>query len=92
MIYKKNTARGKPITLVPDSVDVSYFFFFFFFFFFIYINKKQLHYRFNEPASVAKLDATGDQEVAGSTPAQLGNILLWRLIMKKFLRSFSPFR
>ena len=23
---------------------------------------------------------TGDQEVAGSTPAEVGNILLWRLI------------
>ena len=45
-------------------------------------------------ASVAQLDAhpTGDQEVAGSTPAEVGNILLWRLIMKYFLRSFSPFR
>ena len=35
---------------------------------------------------------TGDQEVAGSTPAEIGNILPWRLIMKYFLRSFSPFR
>ena len=34
---------------------------------------------------------TGDQEVAGSTPAEIGNILSWRLIMKYFLRSFSPF-
>ena len=34
----------------------------------------------------------GDQEVAGSTPAEVGNILAWRLIMKYFLRSFSPFR
>ena len=25
---------------------------------------------------------TGDQEVAGSTPAKVGNILSWRLIMK----------
>ena len=25
---------------------------------------------------------TGDQEVAGSTPAEVGNILSWRLIMK----------
>ena len=33
-----------------------------------------------------------DQEVAGSTPAEVGNILSWRLIMKYFLRSFSPFR
>ena len=35
---------------------------------------------------------TGDQEVAGSTPAEVGNILSWKLIMKYFLRSFSPFR
>ena len=35
---------------------------------------------------------TGYQEVAGSTPAKVGNILSWRLIMKYFLRSFSPFR
>ena len=35
---------------------------------------------------------TGDQEVAGSTPAEVGNILSWRLIMKYFLRLFSPFR
>ena len=34
----------------------------------------------------------GDQEVAGSTPAEVGNIPSWRLIMKYFLRSFSPFR
>ena len=46
------------------------------------------------PASVAQLNArpTGVQEVAGSTPAEVGNILSWRLIMKYFLRSFSPFR
>ena len=45
-------------------------------------------------ASVAQLDArpTGDQEVAGLTPAEVGNILSWRLIMKYLLRSFSPFR
>ena len=35
---------------------------------------------------------SGDQEIAGSTPAEVGNILSWRLIMKYFLRSFSPFR
>ena len=35
---------------------------------------------------------TGDQKVAGLTPAEVGNILSWRLIMKYFLRSFSPFR
>ena len=44
------------------------------------------------PASVAQLDArsTGDQEVACSTPAEVGNILSWRFIMKYFLLSFSP--
>ena len=35
---------------------------------------------------------TEDQEVAGSIPAEVGNILSWRLIMKYFLQSFSPFR
>ena len=45
-------------------------------------------------ASLAQLDAclTGDQEVTGSTSAEVGNILSWRLIMKYFLWSFSPFR
>ena len=37
------------------------------------------------------LRPTGDQEVAGSTPAEVSNILAWRLIMKYFLRSFSSF-
>ena len=32
---------------------------------------------------------TGDQEVTGSTPAEVGNILLWRLIMKYFHEIFS---
>ena len=35
---------------------------------------------------------TGDQEVTGSIPAEVGNILSWRLIVKYFLQSFSPFR
>ena len=43
-------------------------------------------------ASVAQLDASCDQEIVGSTPARSRNILSWRLIMKYFLRSFSPFR
>ena len=40
------------------------------------------------PASVAQLDAplTGDQEVAGSTPAEVGNILSRRLIMKYLIQ------
>ena len=47
-----------------------------------------------DPASVAQLDArsTGDQEVGGSTPAKVDNILSWRLIMKYFQQSFCPFR
>ena len=38
-------------------------------------------------ASVVQLDVhpTGDQEVAGSTPAKVSSILSWRLIMKYFL-------
>ena len=32
-----------------------------------------------------------DQEVTGSTPAEVGNILSWRLIWKYFLWSFFPF-
>ena len=35
---------------------------------------------------------TGDQAVAGSTSTEVGNILSWRLILKYFLWSFSPFR
>ena len=49
---------------------------------------------FNQPASVAQLDTPSDWRPGGrgSTPAEVGNILSWRLIMKYFLRSFSPFR
>ena len=45
------------------------------------------------PISMAQLDArpTGDQEVTGLIHARSGNISLWRLIMKYFLWSFSPF-
>ena len=48
----------------------------------------------DRPALVAQLDAQSDWRPGGrgSTPAEVGNILLWRLIMKYFLRSFSPFR
>ena len=54
---------------------------------------KTCTYKFREPVSVAQSDArpTGDQEVAGSIPAGPGIILSWRLIMKYFLQSFSPF-
>ena len=45
------------------------------------------------PTSVAQLGERpiGDQEVADLTPAEASNILSWRLIMKYFLWSFSPF-
>ena len=35
---------------------------------------------------------TGDQENAGLIPTVYDNNLSWRLIMKYFLRAFSPFR
>ena len=43
---------------------------------------------------LAQLDAhpTGDQEVAGSTPAGSATFFHGDLIMKYFLQSFSPFR
>ena len=42
---------------------------------------------------MAQLDAhlIGDQEVASLTPAGSSNILSWRLIIKYFLWSFTPF-
>ena len=45
------------------------------------------------PALMAQSDAppTGDQEVIDWIPMGYCNILLWRLIMKYFLWSFSPF-
>ena len=45
------------------------------------------------PASGAQSDVhpTFNQEVEGSIPAGSSNTLLWRLIMKYFLQSFSPF-
>ena len=65
-----------------------------FFFIFSMLWKSFFTLNIQTPALVAQLDArpTGDQEVAGSTPTEVGNILSWRLIMKYFLRSFSPFR
>ena len=55
-----------------------------------------------QPASLAHLDArpigdqdtrsTGDQEVAGSTPAGSATFFRRDLIIKSFLRSFSSFR
>ena len=52
-----------------------------------------LHDRFGRPRWLSWMRRpTGDQEVVGSTPAEVGNILSWRLIVKYFLLSFSPFR
>ena len=47
-----------------------------------------------QPASVARLDErpTGEQEVAGSTPARSATFVRGDLTMKYFLRSFIPFR
>ena len=46
------------------------------------------------PASVAQLDAPSDWRPGGPgfNPHRGSNILSWRLIMKYFLRSVSPFR
>ena len=35
--------------------------------------------------------ASDDKDNAGLTPAESSNFLSWRLIMKYFLMSFSPF-
>ena len=52
-----------------------------------------IHYSYGRPRWLSWMRRpTGDQEVAGSPPAEVGNILSWRLIMKYFLWSFSPFR
>ena len=58
------------------------------------INLKLIYKPGHSTFLVAQSDVrpTGDQEVAGSIPAMSGNILSCRVIMKYFLRSFSPFR
>ena len=73
-----------PITTAADDI------FFFLFFFFIFQKKQVLTLL----ASVAQLDAPSDWRPGGRgvNPAEVGNILSWRLIMKYFLWSFSPFR
>ena len=50
-------------------------------------------YSLEGAALVAQMDARPnvDQEVAGSIPTEVGNILSYRLIMKYFLWPFSPF-
>ena len=44
------------------------------------------------PASVAQLDARSDwrQEVVGSTPAEVGNILSWRFVCVEVYRPSQP--
>ena len=49
-------------------------------------------YLFNISSAQPDARPIGDQEVVGSIPARSDIILLWRLIIKKFLRSFSPSR
>ena len=46
------------------------------------------------PALVAHMDAPSNWRPGGRgfNPAEVGNILSWRLIMKYFLQSFSPVR
>ena len=80
-------------TIWPDEFDVNIIYHYYFLFYSNELFFLKWWWK-KKPASVAHLDAgpTGDQEVAGSTPAEVGNILSWRLIMKYFLRSFSPFR
>ena len=48
---------------------------------------------YTKNALVAPLDVypIGDHGFAGLIPTWSGNILSWRLIIKYFLRSFSPF-
>ena len=80
----------------------AFLFFFFFFFFFCGGKIQKGHFCYLEVLQLREMcwprwlswmrRPTGDQEVAGSTPAEVGNILSWRLIMKYYLRSFSPFR
>ena len=49
------------------------------------------HFKKYEPASAAQFDAGGLKiRSCGLYPRRVGNILSWRLIMKYFLRSFSP--
>ena len=65
--------------------------------FFLFPNLKKdirrLHFWSGQPRWLSWMRRpTGDQEVAGSIPTEVSNILSWRLIMKYFLRSFSPFR
>ena len=73
------TDHGRVFIKVNTKSKVSLSFFFFFFF----CRPRWLSWMCRP---------TGDQEVTGSTPAEVSNILLWRLIMKCFLQSFSPFR
>ena len=58
----------------------------------LFMNKYFMSSSLPELALVAQLDArpTGDQVVTGSIPAEVGNILSWRLIMKYFYGHSLP--
>ena len=56
------------------------------------LNEKKLRWYRHVEHSNGAVKTAFDQEVAGSTPAEISNILSCRLIMKYFLQSFSPFR
>ena len=82
-VYFKDKSINHPVSFTTDH-SKSWFLFYFFYFF--------VSGHFSCSMLSAGACPTGDQEVAGSTLAEVGNILSWSLIMKYFLRSFSPFR
>ena len=91
----RGAGEGGPFLMLygpRNSKIVIFFLIFLFFLFFFWVKKKTATNKQNKTTLVAHLDArpTGDQEVAGSTPTEVGNSLSWRLIVKYFL-SFSPF-
>ena len=58
----------------------------------LFMDKYFMNSSLPELALVAQLNVcpTGDQVVTGSTPAEVGNILSWRLIMKYFYGHSLP--
>ena len=60
----------------------------------LYIQTAAIIHDAEKLASMAQLDThlTGGQGGRRLDPAEVGNILSWRLVMKYFLLSFSPFR
>ena len=102
------TQLGTPRTVAKSKEQATsksfafrFFFFFFFFLFCFFFHKSFItlvsYINFSdkmEPASMAQLDAPSDWRTGGHgfNPCRGSNILPWRLIVKYFLRSFSPFR